>query len=347
MQNQIGTFKNASLQVSLGVQLHYTPQWVLDLPSAKYINQFGHSTRGPNVVFSQTIRSKAEVYIKRLMKDLGTDFYSVRIGFAPDAGEMFYPFAFIEGGNKNFYWAYDTNAQGTGKDLPSGMSPTPFPGWKPGEKTYKGHAFTTAQVDEWYQWYIKSLVQTGDWEQAIFKAAGFSRYFAWLLSGPGIRPSDYTRVVNNYLGDEMNNPDWVIDTLVAPRATVLHKVIDYINDKHNVQIQITSVADQSGKPWANGCSPSDHEVAITDKVIDDWSSARWIAYNADRWKLPKTGENCGPHDNVTVMNAAANIIATCNLTAWYYAFESSLYDGTPGAATIDDYAKVIKQYNEL
>jgi hypothetical protein len=347
MKIKISELKNAGFQVSLGVDLHYAPQWVLNLHNANYINQFGNSTKGPNVVFSQTIRNKAEVYIKRIMQDLGTEFYSVRIGFAPDAGEMLYPTATDSQGNSNCYWAYDTNAQGTGKDLPSGMSHTPFPGWKPGQTTYNGRAFTTAQVDQWYQWYIKSLVQTGDWEQATFKAAGFTRYFAWLLPGSGIRPFDYTREVNNYLGAGVNNTDRNYDTTVATRAPVWNKVIDYIADKRNVQIQISSIADASGNPWANGCQPTDKQVTITDKAIANWSSSRWITYNADRWGLRKTGENPGPHDSVSVMNAAANIMATCHLDAWYYAHDFSLYDGTAGAATINHYANVIQKYNGL
>jgi len=181
------------------------------------------------------------------------------------------------------------------------------------------------------------LVRAGDWQVKSFKGLGHTGKMAWLLPGPGMRPFDYRRYVTNYLTGDNG-----YDELVGSRAAVWDKVIDSIADKSSAQIQITSLADPSGNPWGNGCKTADREVDIhRDAVISAWSGARWIAYNADRWGLPKSGENPGPHDSREVMNRAASQVVSCNLETWYYAFEWSLYDGYPGAATINDYAHVI------
>ena len=337
IKGKIQKYRAAGLKLSLGHGIHYTPRWVLDLQGADYINQHGVSTKGPNIVFSQAVREKAETYFRRVARDVGTDFYSIRIEVAPYTGEMLYPDGDDDAGHSNSLWAYDQNAQGQGNDMSSNVAATPYPGWKPGMRTYKGRAFTEDQVERWYNWYIEALVRAGDWQVKSFKGLGHTGKMAWLLPGPGMRPFDYRRYVANYLTGDNG-----YDEFVGSRAAVWDKVIDSIVDKSSAQIQITSLADPSGSPWGNGCKTADREVDIYhDAVISAWSGARWIAYNADRWGLPKSGENPGPHDSREIMNRAASQMVSCNLEAWYYAFERSLYDDYPEAATINDYAQVI------
>ena len=342
MQQKIQSLRNAGFQISLGINLQYTPQWVLNLPNGNFMNQYGVSTSGPNVEFSQTVRNKAAAYITRVAQDLGTNFYSVRIGFSPDSGELLYPVTTDSANHLNSFWAYDSNAQNGGIDLPTNTTKAPFPGWKPGQTTYNGQPFTTTQADQWYQWYIQSLVAAADWEEATFKQAGFTGYAAYEMPGLGIEPFDYANLVNHYLA--VTNG---YDEYVAGRGAAWDKVIDAIRDKTNVQIQISSMADSSGNPWANTCQVTDDTNQITSGAtfMEGWSDTRWIAYNADRYQLRKIGENPGHHDNVTIANAAAALMAACHLDGWYYAFDSYLYDSYPGAAQIADYASIISLYN--
>jgi hypothetical protein len=51
-------------------------------------------TAAANVIFSQNIRNKAKAYITHLVQDIGVD-VNVRVGFAPDAGELLYPVAYV------------------------------------------------------------------------------------------------------------------------------------------------------------------------------------------------------------------------------------------------------------
>jgi hypothetical protein len=169
IKDKIQKYRAAGVKVSLGHGIHYTPRWVLDLPGADYINQHGVSTKGPNIAFSQTVRGKAETYFRRVARDVGTDFYSIRIEVDPYTGEMLYPDGDDDAGHSNSLWAYDPNAQGQGNDKPSDIAATPYPGWKPGMRTYQGRAFTEDQVERWYNWYIEALVRAGDWQVKSIK----------------------------------------------------------------------------------------------------------------------------------------------------------------------------------
>lgn len=329
--DKVGALRTAGFRISLSVNLGGAPGWLLKDPDARYMNQFG-VTVGPNFAFSQTARAKAEAYVRHVAQDLGTDFYSLRVGFSPQTSELLFPPGDDGRGHKDSLWAYDSNAQKT----------NPFPGWRPGDRTYRGRPFSTDEVDQWYRWYVGALVQAGDWEEALFKSLGFPGYVAWLLPGPGMRPFDTKRYVAAYLTGSNG-----YDELVGPVGAVWNLVVDDISDKRDVQIQNTGIADASGHPWANVCEPSDHQISLDDSTIANWSSARWTTYNADRWGLRKTAENPGPYDDVSVLRAAAAIVAACGMEAWYYAFDFSLHDTTHGAATIADVQRELTSGRQL
>src|SRR5439155_655386 len=80
--------------------------------------------------------------------------YSIRVGFAPDDGELLYPASTRQ---LNSLWAFDAAAQTGGSALARGTDASPFPGWQPGDRTYHGQSFTTQQVARWYCWYVDSV----------------------------------------------------------------------------------------------------------------------------------------------------------------------------------------------
>lgn len=341
----LAALRSQGYAVSLGHEIHVTPAWVSNLSGGRYVNQYGVSSEGPNLVFSQTVRDKAEAYYRRVAQDLGTDFYSVRVELGIDAGEILYPPSNDGAGHDDSIWGFDENAQGTGSDRPAETAPCPFPGWKPGDTTYNGQPFTQAKAIEWYDWYVRSMVKAGDWQVRIWKQLGHRSKMAWLIPGSGMRPFDVARFTSNRLKPDPMSSAASFDAAVGGRAAVWHWVIDLIADKEAAQIQITSVADQSGNPRGNDCLAADKQVALDNQgEISVWSDTRWIAYNADRWLLPKSGENPGPHDSRATMDMAARLTKSCGLQAWFYAFHFSLYDGFTGAATSADYAQVIASY---
>ncbi len=93
------------------------------------------------------------------------NFWAIRLTEGGDA-ELLFPGMDADGVNQNSYWAYDVNAQ-NGASMPPTMPKNPFPGWKPGDRS-----LTTAQVQQWLDWYIKSSTNTVDWQITHFNTLG-------------------------------------------------------------------------------------------------------------------------------------------------------------------------------
>jgi len=193
MKQELQTFQQVGMKVVLHFALHYPPAWVFTYPNSKYINQNGTTAGEVNIVFNQTLRQKAEQFITHTAQEIGIQkAWAVRINSGGDA-EVLYP---VE--NQNEYWAYDANAQNS-INLPPTIPHNPFPGWKPGQTTYNGQQMTTAQVAQWYQWYVGALVDSVNWQIQVYKNLGYQGYFQILTPGSGTRPSDYQTAMNNYL----------------------------------------------------------------------------------------------------------------------------------------------------
>lgn len=328
-KSKMDEFKAAGYMVSYSVNFgQSTPSWVYGLPNARLSDQFGDQD-GVNLIWNQPVRDAAAVFLQRLVSDFGPGyFYAIRVGFAPDAGEMLYP---ESNAHPNSLWAYDALAQNGG----GAYAQSPMPGWHPGDTTWNGQPVTTSQVDQWYQWYVNGLTSAGNWETSVLTAAGFCGWYQWLFATTGVLPTSYTSYVNSYLtnaGTFTGDP--------RPRGGAYNLMIAGIADRSHAQVQNTGIGDGNGGNTT--CQSGDDSVAISDPQIDNWSGGRWTSYLADtNGGMAKTAENPGPHDSLSTAQAANSIFLSCGMQVWYYSHDFSLFDGTAGAATVNDLANII------
>ncbi len=339
IKRELQAFRAAGMKVVLGVGLQYPPGWVFDYPDSRYVNQYGRTTRVMNLTFSQILREKAERHIARVLADLGpSNIWAVRIG-SGGLGEALYPSERADS-DRDAYWAYDTAAQ-AGVGLPPTVSVSPYPGWKPGEKTYNGEPFSRSQVEEWYDWYLGAMVDGINWQIASYKRLGFDGYHQVVMPSTGSRPREYLRAIRHHLDGTANRNH------TMGRAAVWHKVIDGLADRQNVVVYISSVADGSGND--DVCESSDADLSMYETVVNSWSATRWLSHNADRYGMPKMGENPGPGKTGqygrAMLQAAAAQTRACGLQALMWAHDVNPHDGISGV-TLDDYSAVIAQYSE-
>ena len=326
-RQKLAAFKAAGMKISLGLGLHHPPSWIFSYPNSRYVDQYGVADGTlPNLAFNTTVRAKAEEFIRRALSDLGaSNFWAIRIQAGKD-GEVLYPSETDSAGHGNSYWAFDAAAQAT----------SPFPGWKPGDKT-----LTTSQVGQWYDWYLGAMADNVNWQIALYRRLGFGGYLQVLMPGPGVRPNAYNTAIANWLnGTGDSNHTMGV-------AAVWNRLLDKLADRRGVVASITSLADGSGND--DVCQSSDANVAITDPIINTWSAARWISYNANRYGMAKNGENPSRSDSTyapygrTMMDKAAAQMDACGLQGMQWAHDFNLYDGVSGI-TLDDYAAEIAAY---
>lgn len=344
VQDQMGIFDRAGMRIEVSLHLNDPPAWLLDAPGSRYVDQYGQPFPGlPNLVFSQWVREKAREYIARVAHDIGLSrFWAIRVGVDSD-GEFSYPLATGGQGNVNAYWAFDEHAQAADSDpgRPPTVPPNPFPGWRPGERTYRGAPFSVASVRTWYDWYLAALTDAVDWQLRTYRGLGYPGALKVLLPGTGYYPADYRAAIDRYL-----------DGTVAPGLMGLgvgfFKTLGYLHGRKNVYAVPTSLVDGSGNPRNNGCTQSDEAVdmfAVPDTAIRRWSSVRWVAAVARHNGFQLSGETAGPQVSPYypgVMDDAARQLTTCGLLGLLWAFDSNLYDGTPGSS-LQDYAAMIKR----
>ncbi len=349
-------------KIVLSVNTQGWPQWVANLPGAQFRDQFGDvAPNAVNYVFSQTVRSKAEAYIARVLSDMGVgNIWAIRVG-SGWAAETLLPGETAAAGHTNEYWAFDANAQGMGSDRPATLAANPYPGWHPGDTTWDNNStivsFTPAMARTWLDWYIGALADEVNWQIRTFKAAGFTGYLQVLMPGWGTRPAEYTDSTDhllNGIGDGTTDPANGIGGLsMNGEAAVWNKIMDDITDKSHVMIDISSVDDNSSQAYggvSNLCQSSDVTQPITNPQIIQWSSTRWIAYNADRYNLPKIGENPDRASTTAtnpygpgMMRDSLQLVQSCGLRGLLWAFDSNLSDGVSGV-TFSDYADAIAPY---
>jgi hypothetical protein len=324
-RKRLTAMRAAGMQVVLGVGLQYPPAWVFNYPNSRYKDQWGHSAGAiVNLTWNQVLRKKAAAYIARINADLGLNsFAAIRIGNGGLAESVF-----PQEGALGSFWAYDGNAQ----------IATPFRGWKPGSRTWRGVAFTTRQVSRWYDWYVGSLADTLNWQLEAYRSLGFSGDLQVLMPGQGVRPLDYTRAIRGYLGGAGDQ------NRTVGRGAAWDRVLAKLTNRNRVVAYVSSIADGSGGD--DLCQSGDRGVAPSSSTVMAWSATRWISYLADRLGLAKNGENPGPGDvrqYSVVMSVAARQMASCGLQGLMWAHDRNLYDGTSGP-TLQDYATVIRSY---
>ncbi|MFF7891645.1 beta-galactosidase [Streptomyces sp. NPDC007907] len=347
VKRSLGRFQRSGSLVEVSLGLNHAPSWLFEkYPEAAYVNQHGdHLTETPNMVFSQTVREKAQRYINAVARDIGLEhFWAIRV-VVSGTGEFTYPAGDTDRPGHTYYWAFDENAQSPKR---AGRPPTvpanPFPDWKPGERAYRGNAFTEAQVRQWYDWYQRALSDAVNWQIRSYKALRYHGFLKILIPGSGYFPQDYRRAVSSRLDQSDEN------RLIA-LGVGYYRTLGQIRDRRNVQIVPTSLVDGTGEPKNNGCSPTDRRVNVLDPprhVQETWSSMRWISRVARYYHFSLlSGESAGNHVSPYypgVMNDAAQQMKSCGLQGLMWAFDPNLYNGTPGSS-LADYSAVISRYN--
>ncbi|ALV31236.1 beta-galactosidase [Streptomyces sp. CdTB01] len=345
IRHDLQTLHKAGARVEAGVGINHPPQW-LDrrFSDAAFTDEHGDRyTDTANVVFSQKIRDAVRRYIKALDSKVGLDnFWSIRVG-VNDHGEFTYPPPVpTDGRPGSDYWAYDRYAQsaspspGRARSVPL----NPFPGWRPGERQYRGASFTRAQAARWYAWYLAALADAVNWQQDTYRSLGYGGLLKVLVPGAGYYPGDYAAAVREYFDGPR------VGGLIG-RGVGYFKTIEQIRPGKDVQIVTTSLVNGTGAPRANGCRPTDAAVRLdssSDVRVRRWSSARWVTAIARREGFAVAGESAGPQVYPYypgVMRDAARQVRTCGLKGLMWAFDGNLYDGTPGSS-LQDYAEMIR-----
>ncbi|MFJ9903405.1 beta-galactosidase [Streptomyces sp. NPDC101152] len=346
LERKLRMLRDAGLHVEVGVGLNTPPSWLSSrYPEDAFTDQGGaRFTSSPNLVFSQEIRNEVEGYLRRLDQEIGlAKFWAIRIG-VNSSGEFTYPPPAASARGAMSYWAFDRHAQASGADpgRPATVPPNPYPGWRPGQLTYQGAPFTTSQVSRWYDWYLAALADAVNWQTRLYETLGYHGLMLVLIPGGGFFPSDLSAAVQGHLGQTANGG-------LISRGAGFFRTIGLVQHRPTVQLVSTALVDGSGTPRNNGCQPSDGTV-VPDALapgaearVRAWSSVRWISRIAAREGFPISGESAGPHVAPYypgVMSEAGRQLRSCGLTGLMWAFDSNLYDGTPGSS-LGDYASVI------
>jgi hypothetical protein len=108
-----------------------------------------------------------------------------------------------------------------------------------------------------------------------------------------------------------------------------NRIIDGMRNRMNVIISCSSLGDSS----ATYAHVNEHSPDPTQ-----WSSAHWVAYNADRYSMPKWAENTGHNDEAN-MQIVVKQLNDFGYQALFWAFEPDLHSGQ--YATLDQYASII------
>ncbi|GAA1505165.1 hypothetical protein GCM10009730_05440 [Streptomyces albidochromogenes] len=347
VKSELERFQRAGSLVEVSLGLHHAPSWLFeDYPEAAYVDQYGNRlTEAPNMVFSRTVREKAQRYIDRVARDIGlANFWAVRVGVS-GTGEFSYPSTEDELTREHAYWAFDDNAQSPDRaGRPPSAPANPFPGWRPGQRDHEGKDFTEDQVREWYDWYLRALADAVNWQIEYYKSLRYDGFLKVLVAGTGYYPGDYRRAVEHYL-------DTTVENRLVPLGAGFFKTLGYVRDHRNVHVVPTSLVDGTGEPANNGCEATDRHVDVLDPprhVPDAWSSMRWVTRIARHYDFALvSGESAGPQVSAYypgVMSDAADQMRSCGLQGLMWAFDSNLYDGTPGSS-LADYSAVISRYN--
>ncbi|STX15494.1 Uncharacterised protein [Kocuria rosea] len=357
----IETCRDSGIEVILGLGLQYAPDWVSRLPNGEYLDQTGNvnPTRVPNVVFSPEVR---EAFTNHAIRVLGLlpegSVHAIRLGTS-EAGELGYPGAGEDGmGPETGFWAFNETAR-TGAGLPPGINQGPLPGWKPGDRTWRGHDLTADQVANWFRWYSEAATEAVLWQADMLRDVGYVGNFHVPLAGRGTLPRDLRQALASELDGTGDRDGSLERGLYYPEQ--LQALKDGIGTGDLVA-DITALDDATAvqarirQPGADTCNPDDQEIdLIADTDVDRWSAARWTIANARKAGLDVIGENPGsPYASGTggaaesddlqnQMVHAPRYAAECGLSAFLWAFEDDLF-GDPQKLTVDDYRAAISAY---
>jgi len=312
LRDEIGTYRHAGLQVVLDPGFQYPPAWLFDLPDSRYQNQYGalYVDRAPgkniaNTVFNAAIRARYASHLAALFRELGTDWFAVRLG-GGWYGELNYPDA-TYAKHANCYWAFDPVAQGAKPGLPAGMTACPVPGWKPGDAS-PGHASARRFLD----WYLASLQNYHGWQIAsarkFYAGPLMMMYPSW-----GVRPGQIEPAVATDLSDK-TSPE---KNGEIQRGFDFARFIGGIRDPQ-VWVHCTWIDAAPG--WSDETSPDPAR----------WSPIHFLASLARRHSpaLTLSAENTGG-GGPEILRLCSARARTYDLKIMFWAFAPDLFDGRP------------------
>jgi hypothetical protein len=318
----VRTYRAHGWEVAIDVGLQTPPAWVLHWRDGQLTDQNGNLSGTPNYEFNPTVRTAAGAYIADLVRALGpskVEYYRVGLSIS---GEMLY------GPNlPRSWWAYGIAQRSS-----------PLPGWVPGNPTYRGQPITGTQVHQWYDWYLRSLVNAEEWEITAYRSAGFGGSLELVMPGWGAVPSRYNELLSNDLAP---NPDLDPDGTMNTGAVWWRQLAMLSSDQAlgALVVDISSVGDSSG---TNGCQSDDRQLNLdqADPAVSAWSDTRWLTYLAGAHHLPVMGENAGD-SSAAELPTIASLVQSCHLEALQWAWDNQLHDGTH--ASLEALRRVIQE----
>ncbi|MFF8602139.1 beta-galactosidase [Streptomyces sp. NPDC015232] len=332
VRNRLRAFLDAGLRVEAGLGLNHPPEWLAEAhPDSVWVNQFGErSTAVPNVVFSDPVRGEVAAYVRRVSERIGLDrVWAIRLGI-DENGEFAYPRAVSDGRDTGEFWAYDRHAQAA----------SPYPGWRPGERTYRGAPFTEDRVARWYDWYLGALADAVNWEIALLAELGHTGPVKVLVPGSGFYPSDRAAAVAGRLVGTRSIG-------LVGRGVGFFRTLGLLDHGERVHVVTTALVDGTGEPRDNGCRAEDARRVGTapDATLRSWSSARYVVAVARAEGFARIdGESAGQQVAAYgpgVMTRAFRQFDACGLGDLMWAFDHNLYDGTPGSS-LAEYAAMVR-----
>ncbi|WP_370409874.1 beta-galactosidase [Streptomyces fradiae] len=333
VRERLRAFLDAGLKVEAGLGLNHPPEWLASAyPESVWVNQFGErSTAVPNVVFSDPVRGEVAAYVAQVRERIRLDqVWAIRLGI-DENGEFAYPRALSDGRDTGEFWAYDRHAQAA----------SPYPGWRPGERTYRGASFTEDQVARWYDWYLNSLADAVNWEIGLLAGLGHHGPVKVLVPGAGFYPSDYAAAVAAHL-------EGTRAIRLVGRGVGFFRTLGLLDHGARVRVVTTALVDGTGRPVDNGCRAGDPRRvgAASDATLRSWSSTRYVVAVARAEGFERIdGESAGQQVAAygpDVMARAAGQFDSCGLGDLMWAFDHNLYDGTPGSS-LAEYAALVRQ----
>lgn len=302
--------------ITLALALHYTPVWVFDIPDSRLEDEDGTLSEEADMIFNQRIRDEADAYMAALDAELDLSTVDAIRLTSGTSGEVLYP-------GDGTYWAFGRNAQ-NGPDMPPTMAPNPAPGWQPGDD-----GLSDEEIQAWADWYVGALDDAVEWQIATLSGLGFHGTYEVLTPGIGIQPAELDEVVREGLPPSLLG--------VGAAWETFYRQLDRRPD---IVAYVSSVADSSGP--ADVCDRGDGQVGLDDPVTTGWSSTRWIARVAGEYDYALGGENPGwqhPPDpdleeayqdlsDGGMMASAVRKARACHFTAFYWAHDQQLWDGT-------------------
>ena len=292
----------AGLRPVLDAGFQYPPDWVMALPGARFVNQYGQAWHGPvgsdvpDAVFNLRVRKAQATYLRAvayLLRDV--PFEALRVGGLAK-GELHYPLARF-GDDDNSFWAFSSyarRASPVGDFVPGGGTP--------------------ASAREFLSWYSAELNGYGVWLAGQFRTDfGNTPTLQVLMPSWGVRPGDVDAAADGLLsggtrgeltGALNEGLDW--DPLAAALTQVPGRVDLY-------------------STWM------DAEDQGSDPVYE--SPVRYLAGLGADHGLAVAGENTGDNDRAAMERSFARL-HELGLSALFWMNAEQLVSGR--YATLDD-----------